>query len=89
MLSFNTFHDSFLYIIQKGHDGYAMNYIQTQNSSTECFETNNIHQLLHFIAIIEVNINKYTIAISRELISIKLVQYTPPFKQNTIKPPII
>jgi len=89
MLSFNIFHDSFLYIIKKGHTPHSTQYIETQNSSNDSLEFNNIHQLLHFVAIIEVHINKYTISISKEHISIKLAQYRPPFKQNSIKPPII
>lgn len=89
MLSFNISHDSFISIIEKGHDNKNLHYICDIEDREDCLEFNNIHSLLHFIAIIDTDKNSLAEQNSQENNTLILVQYTPPPQKTSIKPPII
>jgi len=52
MLSFSAFHDSFFPFIEKHGDHYLVQDMKDSATSIECSEFNEIHCMLHFMAII-------------------------------------
>ena len=89
MLSFSTFHDSFLSILDKNEHTDVAHYIYDKSTSTECTELNDIHNMLHFMAILEDYQNEQLEFGERETIPHLVIQYSPPLEKTSYKPPIV
>ena len=54
----------------------------------DCDDLCDMHHLFHFMAILATPDTSFAHIDYKEVISLKTIYYTPPFKQTTIKPPI-
>lgn len=89
MLAFSAFHDSFISLVDRGEHTDIVHYVQDDVSSSECSEFNEIHNMFHFMAILSSSKNTQIDFAKREFIPHLLVQYTPPLKRTSYKPPIV
>lgn len=89
MLSFSAFHDSFLSILDHNKHTDIVHYIDDQTTSSECTELNEIHSMLHFMAILEDYKNVHIEFAKRETIPHVVLQYSPPLEKTSYKPPIV
>ena len=88
MLSFSVFHDSFLSLLEKSDHTDLVHYMGSEAASEECAEFNEMHNMFHFMAIVESYTNDQIYVEQKETIPHLLIQYTPPLKKTTYKPPI-
>ena len=63
-------------------------YVLEQAEATDCGDLCELHHLFHFMAIITDTSIDFNTPIIKELLTSKLTQYTPPFQETSIKPPI-
>lgn len=89
MLSLNVFHDSFISLIDKSVHANILHYADDQSSSLECDEFTKIHNMFHFMAIVNLSKNAQVQFAKRETIPHIVVQYTPPYKKTSYKPPTV
>ena len=89
MLAFNAFHDSFISLIDTREHTDIVHYVQDDASNAECSEFNEIHNMFHFMAILDSAKNTQIDFAKREVIPHLLVQYTPPLRRTSYKPPIV
>lgn len=89
MLSFNVFHDSFIALIDKSEHANILQYADEQSPSSECDEFTKMHKMFHFMAIVTSIKNVQVQFAKRENIPHILVQYTPPYKKTSYKPPTV
>ena len=88
MLSFSAFHDSFLSVIDKNEHTNVVHYINDNSVSSECTEFNEVHNMLHFMAIMDDNKNEQVQFAKLETIPHVVMQYSPPLEKTSYKPPI-
>ena len=87
-LAFNIVHASIIATEDTCQHESAHEYVVEQTQSTDCGDLCELHHLFHFMAIIT-NINiHFSTPMMRDVVKTKLTQYTPPFQETTIKPPI-
>lgn len=89
MLSFSTFHDSFISLLDKNEHTPVVQYINDNATSSECTEINKIHSMFHFMAIVTTYKNNQIQLPKRESIPHLLVQHSPPVQKTSLKPPIV
>lgn len=88
MLSFSTFHDSFISLVDKSEHSDITHYMSDEAVSSECAEFSEIHSMFHFMAIVTPVKNMQIQFAKRETIPHLVVQYTSPLEQTSYKPPI-
>lgn len=88
MLSFSIFHDSFISLLEKGEHTNIVHYLDAEAPSEECAEFNEMHSMFHFMAIVESYTSDQVYIAQKETIPHLLIQYTPPIKKTSYKPPI-
>jgi len=88
MLSFSAFHDSFFSILDKNTHTDVAHYINDNVASSECVEFNEVHNMLHFMAIMDDNNHEQIEFAKRETIPHISMQYSPPLEKTSYKPPI-
>jgi hypothetical protein len=90
MLSFSVFHDSIMPYLEKNkHTDMAHYASDTISPIQECADFNEIHSMLHFVAIVTLCENIQIQFDKIETISHLLVPYNPPLKKSSYKPPIV
>ena len=88
MLSFSAFHDSFFSILDKNKHTDVVHYMSDKAMSSECTELNEIHSMLHFMAIISTGYSNKLQLLKRETIPHNIIPYTSPLDKTSYKPPI-
>lgn len=88
MLSFSAFHDSFFSILDKNKHTDIVHYMSDKTISSECTELNEIHNMLHFMAIISTDYSHKLQLVMRETIPHSVITYTSPLEKTSYKPPI-
>jgi len=89
MLSFSAFHDSFLSILDKNKHTDVVHYINDKVTSSECADFNEMHNMLHFMAIMEDYKTEQIEFAKLETIPHIVLQYSPPLEKTSYKPPIV
>ena len=89
MLSFSAFHDSFISLIEKNEHTNIVHYMSEEAPSSECAEFNEMHSMLHFMAIVTSYKNVQVQLAKIESIPHLLTQYTSPLEKTSYRPPII
>lgn len=89
MLSFSVFHDSFISLIEKNEHTDIVHYMSDEVPSSECTEFNEMHSMLHFMAIVTTHKNEQVQLAKIEGIPHLLIPYTSPFEKTSYKPPIV
>lgn len=87
MLSFTVFHDSFMPLLEKNKHTNSVHYMSNTTPTHECADINEIHSMLHFMAIITLYKNTQMQFAKREMIPHLLTRYSPPLKKTSYKPP--
>lgn len=89
MLSFSVFHDSLMPLLEKNKHTYSVHYMSdTTPTQEEHDDFNEMHIMLHFMAIVTSWSNNQIQFAKNESIPHLLIQYTAPLKKSTYKPPI-
>ena len=88
MLSFSAFHDSFFSILDQNKHTDVVHYMSDKAMSSECTELNEIHGMLHFMAIISTDYSHKLQLVMREVIPHNVIPYTSPLEKTSFKPPI-
>jgi len=86
-LFFNIAHDTILSKNISHHES-VHEYVLEQSSSVDCDDVCDIHHLFHFMAIIDDVSFSLMSPKTRTNLQEKSKYHTPPFQQNSIKPPI-
>lgn len=90
MLSFSSFHDSFIsLIVEKNEHTNIVHYMSEEAPSSECAEFNEMHSMFHFMAIVTSYKNVQVQLAKIESIPHLLTQYTSPLEKTSYRPPII
>lgn len=89
ILSFSVFHDSFISLIDKNEHRDIVHYMSDEAPTPECAEFNEVHNMLHFMAIVTTYNNTHVQLSKIESIPHLLVPYTSPFEKTSYKPPIV
>lgn len=71
------------------HHESVHEYVAEQAESSECGDLCDMHHLFHFMAILDTSLIDFDNAEIPTVFMQKSIQYTPPFQQTTIKPPIV
>ena len=87
-LFFNIAHATIIATEDTCQHETAYEYVSEQVHTTECGDLCELHHLFHFMAIITDTSIDFNTPIIKELLTSKLTQYTPPFQETSIKPPI-
>ena len=88
MLSFSTFHDTFISLIDKSEHVNIVHYMSDKDHISECTEFNEIHNMMHFMAIVETYKDAQIHFAKREPIPHIMTRYSPPLNKTSYKPPI-
>jgi len=88
MLSFSAFHDTFISIIDKSEHKSIVHYMSDEVPSSECAEFNELHNMFHFMAIVDTYKDILIHLDKREKIPHLLLQYASPLEKTSYKPPI-
>ena len=88
MLSFSVFHDSFISLLNKSEHANSVHHMSDKSPSPECMEFNEIHNIFHFMAIVSPPNDTQIHFAKKETIPHLTIQYTPPLKKTSYKPPI-
>ena len=89
MLSFSVFHDSFISLIEKNEHTDIVHYMSDEAPSPECVEFNEMHSMLHFMAILTTYKEMQVQLAKTKSIPHLLIQYTSPLEKTSYKPPIV
>lgn len=82
MLSFTIFHDTFMTHLDKhGHTNIA-HYLGHDTSSEACIKYTEIHNMCHFMAILDTYTNTPIFIVKKESIPHLLIDHTPPTSKN-------
>jgi hypothetical protein len=91
MLSFNTFHDYLITLMDKSdHTSIVLCLDQVSavsDTDTTAADYEKIHSMFHFMAIMIPHDNNQIHYSKKETIAHSLQEYTPPFKKSSYKPP--
>lgn len=88
ILSFTVFHDSLLSLLEKDEHTSIVHYMHDEAPSSECTEFNEIHSMLHFMAIMTTYQNPQLDLETKQNIPHRLINYSPPLEETSHKPPI-
>ena len=89
MLSFTTFHDTLLPLIDKHEHTYVAN---DQGDTSVTLQYNNCsetHSLMHYTAIMQDDASSQLEFEKNSIITHLSIEYSPPHKVTTKKPPIV
>jgi len=87
-LFFNIAHATVIAMEEDCHHDSVSEYVLDTHVDDDCGDLCELHHLFHFMAILDTSLIDFNISmIATKLIQVSL-QYCPPFKQTTIKPPI-
>ncbi|MEA2048839.1 MAG: hypothetical protein U9O64_10395 [Campylobacterota bacterium] len=89
MLSFTIFHDTFITHFEKHEQTNITHYLNQETSSEACIEYTEIHNMCHFMAIIDTFTNTPIFIVQKESIPHLLIDHTPPLQKTSHKPPIV
>lgn len=88
MLSFVIVHDTVINILETNDNVSVTNYVSNDAGAQECTDINEIHSMFHFVGLVS-SVGSNALSFKKEKThSYYLLQYTPPHKENTNKPPI-
>jgi len=87
VLSFSTLHDIFLSSIEKS--SYVSNDFVQSNTTPQATQLSELHNLLHFIAIVDFTQISFTLSKYFSLLSEQPLPNTAPDRESSYKPPIV
>jgi hypothetical protein len=86
---FNISHASLIALADDcEHAHETLTLVLDDSEHNDCDDLCDIHHLFHFMAILITPDTSFNHIDYKEVLSLKAIYYTPPFKQTTIKPPI-
>ena len=88
MLSFNTFHDYIITLIDKSDHTSFVQGVEKTFPVSDTVDAEKIHSMFHFIAIMIPCHNDKIHFAKKDTIVHSLQEYTSPFKRSSYKPPI-
>ena len=88
MLSFSTFHDTFISVIDKSEHKEIVHYMSDEAPTSECAEFNELHNMFHFMAIVTTHKDMLIHLAKKETIPHILQHYAAPLEKTSYKPPI-
>lgn len=88
MLSFSAFHDTFISVLDKSEHSSVVHYMSDEAPTSECDDFNELHNMLHFMAIVSTDKNDQIHFDKSETIAHLLAQYSSPLDKTSYKPPI-
>jgi len=89
MLSFSVFHDAVLPLLDKNGHNHIVHTVGDKLSSSDCNNFNDVHNMLHFVAIVDDYNNKQIEFARKKFIQHRLIHYSPPPAKTAYKPPIV
>ncbi|WP_309498594.1 hypothetical protein [Sulfurovum sp.] len=89
MLSFSVFHDSLMPFFEKNEHKSTVHCLSDATSTQKCADFNEIHSMLHFMAIVTFSKNTQMQFAKREMIPHLLIAYSPPLQKSSYKPPTL
>ena len=88
VLSFSALHDIFISAVDTKHPNIS-HYIMENDTLPQCTQINEVHNLLHFIAILDFSHISFAISKNFTLLSEQTLPNTAPDIENSYKPPIV
>ncbi len=88
VLSFSTLHDIFISTIDNKHPNIS-HFVVDNDPLLQCTEINEIHNLLHFIAILDFDQISLNLLPHFALLSEQKLPNTAPIIESSYKPPIV
>lgn len=88
MLTFTVMHDTVINVVHKSDDTCISHYVNTDAVSQECSDMHKVHSMFHFVGLIMPYKSTFVQLQKEQTLSYDLLQYTPPFKETSYKPPI-
>lgn len=88
MLSFSVVHDSFISLLDKSGHKHIVYEMDDESLSSECNDFNEVHDMLHFVAIVDDYQSEHIEFVKRDSIPHVVIQYSPPLEKTSYKPPI-
>lgn len=89
MLSFTVAHDTVINMMHDKEHTSTSHYLSESTLSHECGDAiDEMHAMFHFEALVEASHNHFLQLPRVAALSQHLLQYTPPYKDSTYKPPI-
>lgn len=89
MLSFTIFHDTFITHFEKHEHTNITHYLDQETASEACIKYTQIHNMFHFVAIMDTFIHAPIFIVKKETILYLLIDHTPPLQKTSHKPPIV
>lgn len=87
MLTFTVMHDSIINIVQKNEPTSISHYVDSNVQSQESSNIDELHSMFHLVGLIMPYKNTFIQLPTEETLSHNLLQYTPPYKETSYKPP--
>jgi len=87
-LFFNIAHATVIAIEEDCHHDSISEYILDTHVDDDCGDLCDMHHLFHFMAILDTSLIGFDNLVITTKFMQKSLQYTPPFKETSIKPPI-
>jgi hypothetical protein len=88
-LFFNITHASIIAMENECHHDTLTEYVMEKNIADECGDLCDMHHLFHFMAILNTPNIDFDTLTHNEQPTQEMLLYHPPFKETTIKPPIV
>lgn len=87
MLSFTLLHDTVIYIIHTDkHTSMVETKIQ-KSEYTDCANIEEVHSMFHFVGLVITHKSRFIALPTKQTLLYRSLQYSPPYKKLSYKPP--
>ncbi len=88
VLSFSIMHDTAINMLESDDKVTIAHYANPDTNPQECGDIHEMHSLFHFVGLMTPYKSTFLYFQKERTLSHNLLQYTPPHKETSYKPPI-